>query len=68
MVAHEAGIKKFQNNFRQRMVYSRNLDTKVYRCNEISVSIVKNVETNFLTKKDKYECVSSLHNKVNTNS
>ena len=53
MVAHEAGIKKFQNNFRQRMVYSRNLDTKVHRCNEISVSIVKNVETNFLTKKDK---------------
>ena len=51
MVAHEAGIKKFQNNFRQRMVYSRNLDTKVHRCNEISVSIVKNVETNFLTKK-----------------
>jgi len=51
MVAHEAGIIKFQNIFRQRMVYSRNLETKVHRCNEISVSIVKNVESNFLAKK-----------------
>lgn len=45
------GVRIFQNNFRQRLVKTKILDTRVHRCNEISVSILKNVDTNFLNKK-----------------
>jgi hypothetical protein len=51
MVAENMGIRMIQNKFRQRLVRTKTLDMRVHRSNEICVSILNNVDSNFHYKK-----------------